>query len=212
MADKQPTNPIQEQAEVHTLTSLEQVRILANPLRLRLLEAFCPEARTTKQVAELLGEKPTRLYHHVEALSKAGLIRLHDTRPVRGTVEKYYRAVAKTFRADPKIFEHPDARGDEREALGDVITGLLETTAAEVREVLRSGKHDLASGEDGVLSHMELRASETDVRELQGKLKALLEELGDRYCHGEASDAERRYRLSIAYFPLDGKSKPTPSR
>ena len=211
MAEDQPTNPSPEQADVYTMTSLEQVKVVADPLRLRLLEAFCPEARTTKQVAVLLNEKPTRLYHHVEALAKAGLIRLCDTRQVRGTVEKYYRAVAKTFRADPKIFQQANAEGDEREALADVITTMLENTAAEVRDLVRSGQHDLTSGEDGVLSYLEVRASEAEVRELQGKLVALLKELEAKCCRGELSEGDRRYRLNIVYFPLDRLSKPPKS-
>ena len=52
---------------------------------------------TTKQVAELLGEKPTRLYHHVDLLHQAGLIRLTHTRKNRGTTEKYYEAIARQF-------------------------------------------------------------------------------------------------------------------
>ena len=211
MTEDQPTDANSQQVDVYTMSSLEQIKVVADPLRLRLLEAFCPKARTTKQVAQLLDEKPTRLYHHVEALAKAGLIRLCDTRQVRGTVEKYYRAVARTFRADPKIFQRAAAGGDEREALADVITTVLEKTAAEVRDLVRSGKHDLTSGEDGILSHLEVRASEAEVRELQDKLMALLKELEEKCCRGELAEGERRYRLNVAYFPLDGLSKPPTS-
>ena len=211
MAEDQPTKPPFEQADVYTMTSLEQLKVAADPLRLRLLEAFCQEARTTKQRAVLLEEKPPRLYHHVEALAKAGLIRLCDTRQVRGTVEKYYRAVARMFRADPKMFEQMSAEGGEREALAEVITTMLEKTAAEVRDLVRSGRHDLTSGEDGVVSHIEVRASEAEVRELQGKLTALLKELEAKCCGGELSEGERRYRLNIVYFPLDRLSKPRES-
>ncbi len=77
------------QAELRTLDDLKQVRALADPLRMRILTALSEE-RTTKQVAELLHEKPTRLYHHVDALERAGLVQLTRTRPKRGTIEKYY--------------------------------------------------------------------------------------------------------------------------
>ena len=42
---------------------------------MRILTAL-NEERTTKQVAELLHEKPTRLYHHVDALERACLVQL----------------------------------------------------------------------------------------------------------------------------------------
>ena len=69
-----------EPEDMFTMTSLEQLKAVADPLRVRILETLCLEARTTKQVADKLGEKPTRLYHHVDALAEAGLIRLVDTR------------------------------------------------------------------------------------------------------------------------------------
>jgi len=72
------------------------MRALAHPLRLRILEAFAETPRTTKQVAESLGQPPTRLYHHVAALERAGLLRLRETRKNRGTIEKWYEAVPLT--------------------------------------------------------------------------------------------------------------------
>lgn len=53
---------------------------------------------STSGVAAALGdEAPRNLYHHVHRLHAAGLIRLVRTEPRRGTVEKFYRAVAKVF-------------------------------------------------------------------------------------------------------------------
>jgi len=70
-----------------------QLRALAHPLRLRVLELFAERPRTTMQVAEQLGQPPTRLYHHVNALQRAGLIRVRERRPNRGTVEKWFEVV-----------------------------------------------------------------------------------------------------------------------
>src|SRR5262245_52487033 len=88
--------------DVH-LANLEQLKVLADPKRIRILEQL-GEERTTKQVAEILGEPPTRLYHHVAALERVGLIRLARTKPSRGALEKYYVTVAKAFSADPRLF------------------------------------------------------------------------------------------------------------
>src|SRR5918911_101299 len=80
-----------------TAEGLEQLRALSHPLRLRLLELFARRPMTTKQAAEELGEPPTRLYHHVAALERAGLVRLRETRQNRGTTEKYFETVANRF-------------------------------------------------------------------------------------------------------------------
>src|SRR3982751_5112700 len=91
---------------------LEQMRALSHPLRIRLLELFAEKPRTTKQAAEVLGEAPTRLYHHVAALERAGLIRLRETRPVRGAVEKYFEATAKRYVADEESLRDPAHKRD----------------------------------------------------------------------------------------------------
>jgi len=190
-------------ADVYTISSLEQIKVVADPLRVRILETLCLEPRTTKQVAEILGEKPTRLYHHVDALAEVGLIRLVDTRPVRGTTEKYYQAVARSFRTDPGLFSRSEAGDDDTRALADVATAVLSNVTGEVRDLILSG-YDLASAEDGLLSYVEVHASEDEIRALHDRLLAILKDLQEMCCDdAEASDGERRYRLSIVWFPLD---------
>src|ERR1051326_6862876 len=78
--------------------SVADLRALAHPLRLRMMELFAESPKTTKQVAELLGQPPTRLYHHVAALERAGLVVLKKTRRNRGAVEKWYGGVSRQIR------------------------------------------------------------------------------------------------------------------
>ena len=124
--------------EMHRLTDLDQMKVLADPLRIRILELLCEE-RTTKQVAEILKQPPTRLYHHVAALERVGLIRLARTRQRRGALEKYYLAVAKTFSADSRLFSSaPHAQ--VKEAAQGVAAQVLENTAADLRALLDRGE------------------------------------------------------------------------
>ena len=110
------------------MKSLEQVRILAHPLRLKLIEHFAQCPMTTRQVAEKLGVPATRLYHHVNALEAVGLIRLKETRPVRGTIEKYYEAVARKMMVDANVFG---------EATGG-LSGMLASVMDEARRDLEA--------------------------------------------------------------------------
>jgi hypothetical protein len=86
------------------LGDLRQIRALSNPLRLRLLEQFAAGARTTKQAAAALGEPLTKLYHHVHALERAGLLVVRGTRRVRGVVEKSYEVAARQFEVEYDAF------------------------------------------------------------------------------------------------------------
>ena len=161
-------------AEIHTLDSLDQLRILADPLRVRILESFCRGTFTTKQVAQQLGEKPTRLYHHVEALERVGLVRLSGTRQNRGTVEKYYTAIARAFRADSSLFSSEGAE-DELEVAGSVISTFFERTVEDLRALIRAGGADCLE-EEGIVSFIEIHAEEEEIAELTDKLKSIVEE------------------------------------
>jgi DNA-binding transcriptional ArsR family regulator len=207
MSEKGPTKGTSKalpEVELYTLTDLEQVKVLADPLRIRVLEALCDGDRTTKQVADALGERPTKLYHHVEALERVGLIRLTRTRRNRGTLEKYFVAVARRFKTDPRIFSAGEAPSEEEsEALQSMISTVYETTADEVRRLVST---DGLAGldEQGVVSFLELRASEAEIRKLRARFKRLVEEIAAKCCTDEPTEeGARRYRLNIAFYPLD---------
>jgi len=112
------------------MKSLEQVRILAHPLRLKLLEHFAHAPMTTRQVAAKLGVPATRLYHHVNALENVGLIRLKETRPVRGTIEKYYEAVARKMMVGANVF------GDGKSGLSDVLANVMDEARRDLEAAL----------------------------------------------------------------------------
>lgn len=190
---------------LHRLTDLAQIKVLADPLRMRILELL-GEERTTKQVAGILGQPPTRLYHHVAALERVGLVRLARTRPSRGAVEKYYVAVAKAFSGELRLSSSP-AAAKAREATHDVAVQVLENTAADLRALLESGESAGTVEEAGVLSYLEVRGSPKELKSLRDRLTKILKECTDS--RGEPIPASPGYRLTIAYFPLAKEKRPT---
>src|SRR3954447_7360341 len=113
--------------------NVAELRALAHPLRLRIMELFAEGPRTTKQVAELLGQPPTRLYHHVAALERAGLIRLKETRKNRGTVEKWYESISRTMGSG--AISGKRGRGDPAAKKAVVMT-VLEQSRQEVMHAM----------------------------------------------------------------------------
>ena len=190
------------QAPSLTMSDVRQVKVLANPLRIRILEELCTAERTTKQVAQRLGEKPTKLYHHVEALERVGLIRLTRTRQNRGTTEKYYMAVAQQFKADSRIFSGTvSGSGDEEDALLAMISTVFDSTSDEMRGLV--SKHSGREGieEQGLLSYLEVRTDREHARRLLVRLKKIIESLEGT---GEVAKkaSEKSYRLTIAFYPM----------
>jgi DNA-binding transcriptional ArsR family regulator len=204
---KTDERPMPEQ-EAYTVSDLDQIRVLADPLRIRIVEAFCEE-RTTKQVAQLLGEKPTKLYHHVDSLERVGLIRLSRTRQNRGTMEKYYLAVARTFRADSRVFHGEKGASEKTAALRQVLSTIFDSTSAELCALVDRGEDGKkAVEEEAIVSFLEIRGSRNELKEIRDRLQELVSTLTKDDEQG-SRDAES-YRLTLAYYPLDKARRPAP--
>jgi DNA-binding transcriptional ArsR family regulator len=173
--------------------SLDQLRALAHPLRLQMLELFAEGPRTTKQVAQQLGEPPTKLYHHANALERAGLLRLSKTRQNRGAIEKWYEAASDTISGRQPSRSRPMQR-----AITGLATVALEQTRREVELALRRppGGRPLvmrmtAVGNEHRIAHIRKRLLQV-LKELRNQ-KSEEKRLGER-------DAQR-WTLTIAFVP-----------
>lgn len=77
----------------------DEARALASSLRLRILRICLHEARTNKQIAEVLGRDPASTLHHVRRLVDTGfLVAEQSRRGTRGSREIPYRATGKSWR------------------------------------------------------------------------------------------------------------------
>lgn len=194
-----------EQLDSYRISDLKQVKALAHPLRMRIIESMAAaEPMTTKQVAELLGEKPTRLYHHVDLLHQAGLIRLTHTRKNRGTTEKYYEAIARQFRADSTLFTDasPDDAGS---GLRPMIRTVFDNTMSEMLRLVDAQQIGKPIEEEGLLSYIEMHLTQEQIDEVQQKLKDVLEHLQSLEDPEADPDDDqlRKFRLTLAHYPLD---------
>src|SRR4051812_28676001 len=117
--------------------TVADLRALAHPLRLRMMELFAESPKTTKQVADLLGQPPTRLYHHVAALERAGLLVLKETRQNRGAVEKWYAGVSQQIQTSLKRAKGTSASRTVRRALAATV---LEQAKQEIMTVPTGAK------------------------------------------------------------------------
>lgn len=162
MARELPSGP-PAQASL-TVSSLEQARLLTDRIKLRLLMAFAEGPATTMQVADVLGEPPTRLYRHVDALVAAGLLELVGERRKRGTTEKYLRAVARRFEVDHALFTTEPA-----ENTNPLITDLFRMAEAGVRRSLVEQK-----GAVPMIFGAKVRGSERRITELWEQLQEIV--------------------------------------
>ena len=76
-------------------SSPEQLRALAHPLRQRLLYALGEHPATISQLAVSFGAQKGNIAHHLKVLHAAGMVRIVETRQVRGGTEHYYQRTAR---------------------------------------------------------------------------------------------------------------------
>jgi DNA-binding transcriptional ArsR family regulator len=180
--------------------AVAELRALAHPLRLRVLERFAEQPRTTKQVAVLLGEPPTRLYHHVAALERAGLLRLTETRKNRGTVEKWYEAIARSIDDPPRSGSRRPRKGAaDRRALAMVV---LEQSRQELVHAMQRRNR-----ERPILARVVLSAPRERIADVRKQLYDMVKELQRDFVRlrdGDADTAER-WALTLTFAPVSAR-------
>ena len=180
--------------DTHKIKDLEQVRLLSDPLKLRLLQAFAESAKTTKQVATELGESVTKLYRHVDALHESGLLVVTEEKQKRGTIERTFRAVAHRFEADHSLFT--DAAGEEGT---DAAREMLRVGEAEILDVLAKANED--QEEQAIVMRIRGRASPAEIAELRATLKRWIDSLPN--CDEAPANDARDFGGLIAFYEID---------
>lgn len=88
----------------------EQHKLLASPLRLRILHAVAEVEATAAEVADRLGESRGNVHYHLQKLLAGGLVTVVRTEVQAGHAERHYRAVATRFRREPSAADAGLAR------------------------------------------------------------------------------------------------------
>ena len=183
--------------ETFKIKELEQIRLLSDPLKLRLLQAFAEGEKTTKQLAAELGESVTRLYRHVDALHDAGLIQIARETQKRGTVERTFRAVAQRFEADHSLFT-----GESSGKSTDAVRDLLQAGEAEILDALADidTEKDL---DEIIVTRFRVKGSPERIAELRQSLAEWLESVSA--CDAESPRGDEEAGGMIAFYPIKGE-------
>ncbi len=163
-----------EIAKVYEINSLEQLRAMADQLRLSILQRLLGRAMTVTQLGDALGIAPAKAHYHVRELERVGLL------------EKYYRAVAEDIQVPRSLLS--SAPTDEAlAALGKIFNlASSEFLAAAARD-LRAGA---LGGEVQGLMHTSLWMTADEVR---AALAQRLDELLKPYEQPRGVPGEREW-------------------
>jgi DNA-binding transcriptional ArsR family regulator len=111
------------------IDDVKTIKVLSDPLRLHILRVLSEDIRTepriwtVKQIAEEIGEQPSKLYWHMKQLLAVDLIQVAEIGLAGGIVEQRYRAAQTSVRILMQgMADQPDTR-DDALAFADVALG-----------------------------------------------------------------------------------------
>src|SRR6516164_1819443 len=93
--------------ESYEIENIDQLRAIADMLRLRIFEVLQQRPMTVTQLGEELGEAPAKVHYHVRELEKVGLLRLVERREKGGILEKYYQPIAREISVEKSVLSAP---------------------------------------------------------------------------------------------------------
>jgi DNA-binding transcriptional ArsR family regulator len=164
----------------------QQFKALAHPMRHRLLFTLGRGEATISQLAALLGSNKGNISHHLNVLAGAGLVQAAGTRTVRGGTERYYRRAFASLTYDDTA-----------------------TTEAAFRALAA----EIAAAEPGpFLMLRSLRLSPEHAQQLTATLRDLAEQAGDGDDHPRYGLLLGLYQPAQAKpgdQPLDGSCMPS---
>jgi len=133
----------------------EEAKALASSLRLRILR-ICLEARTNKEIAQVLGRDPASILHHIRTLVRTGFLApQRERRGARGAREIPYLATKKSWRLSTPAMDR----------------SMLDTFLEEVA---------LVPAAELDMTRLGLRLSPADMTEFRARLQSLLEDIATR--------------------------------
>lgn len=173
-----------------TISSTEQLHALSNPTRWAIIGRLNDGPASVQELARSMGAPKGTIGHHVRVLARAGLVRIAETRKVRGVMEKRYARVGKRFKLPER---------DAAAALGtkhDIGTMPLRQAVAEAKR---------SSGPDDPSMSFILRARMSAER--ARRFADLLNALGAEFVDGAADEGETFGLVAAIYVPEWASSK-----
>jgi DNA-binding transcriptional ArsR family regulator len=173
--------PDYELTDRMALTSPAQVKAIGHPLRTTILQLLHERAATVTELATAVERPKSTVAHHVDVLTRNGLLHVVRTRKVRAIEERFYGRTARMF----YVATEPPVGG---EAAGDFND--FDVAARESASAFAQGKLW------GFIRHA--RISEDQASQFWDRMAALVDEF-DRL----PRSGRTMHGFAIGIYPTD---------
>jgi DNA-binding transcriptional ArsR family regulator len=203
------SNPIPPLAEEFVIRDLETLKVVADSLRMQILDLLREKPLTVKQMAADLDITPTKLYYHINLMEKHGLIRVVDTRIVSGILEKRYHAAARFYRFDHQLLTPGSVISDE--GVDMMLSTIMDESKADIKKSIRAGLIEFRERAEEaptpeersrslLISRLISRLSPEQADEFYTRLEALMKEFAQ--LRAEPANAEEQaFHMLVTLYP-----------
>lgn len=170
-------------------------KALADPLRIRLLEALWEAPRSARELAQCVAMPAERLYYHLGQLESAGLVEVAEYRRLaRGKVERVYT---------PAVVEPPGEAASPEE-MSAFLGSMLDAARADIAAAYRAKGAGRRREVD--LLRGSLRLTDEALTELRGHIKQLASRFQDPKIQGDG------VWTSVIFAVVDLQDRPALAR
>jgi DNA-binding transcriptional ArsR family regulator len=189
---------MQDIPESYAFENIEQLRAMADELRIRIVDQLLLHPMTVTQVGEALGIPANKIHYHMRELERLGLVILVETREKSGILEKYYRPVAKNFNVPDDLL-----RATQPDEIVRVVNDFLQVVNQGLLDALRQASIDATSSEEVTsLSATSYWATDAEAKELGSQIHHILRP----YLNPRDKEGEREHRMVYFSHTLSSES------
>lgn len=193
-----------EKFPVLAIKDLETLKVLADSLRLQIIELLAPESQTVNQIAQQLGLTGSRLFYHFHLLEFVGLIRVEETRMANNIMEKIYWITADTFEVDKDLLNFTADAGLEN--IASVVTAALDATREDILRSLQAWHIELDHGakpdpRDLVIGEVKKRLRTATYQHFVDAFTALMKDYSDLPDENGEEGEVGYYALTCFMYP-----------
>jgi DNA-binding transcriptional ArsR family regulator len=172
---------------------LNKADLIIHPARLQILQALAAGPMSTAELAErLLGMPKSSIYRHMRALLEGGMVEVAETRPVKGTLEKFYRL------AQPFHLTQADLAGMRREDHLRYFVMFLAAQLQEFSDYLETSVDLDLQGDHSGYSEASFFASSAELDQI---LSAMSQPIVQAVANSP-SEGRRRHKISFITHPF----------
>lgn len=179
------------------LTSEEEIKIFSDPYRMKIIKVFSRFGRpaTVKEVADEMGEVPSKVHYHVKKLISIDLLTLDHTSEINGIVAKYYKLTADSFEVK---YSGLDKNEDNLtvDTTEMVVLSIVDDFRNDVREAyekqIKAKKRGEKDSLKGSFLSEKIYCSEEEDEEIRKEISKLLEKY--------SKDSDEKDKKAFSFF------------